>query len=244
MKRYLFSLALVVTSLSTPIVSQTNDSTYLKYLNNNKYVPKRSYYISETHNILKTEVTELFDGNIPLLWEHRFNKYIGIEGGLGVILPYFFIDFTNKNDPDNTLLRLLKFNNRFVNKNLGFSLKAEPRLYFFRDNVILGESRGMFLSFNYDWKHYKYLDINQLGAGYGCYYNYHRLSVQAILSVYYTMQSGYKDITNIKYIDDLDLLRNTDSSTDLDNQTTLLKLYFRIQIGYIIDPQERKRIKK
>jgi len=92
------------------LFGQTNDSTYEKYLINKKYVPKRVYYTTDSPEILKTEIAEILDGNIPIIWEHRFTDHLGIDGGVGLIMPYSFVDFFDKNNYYHIIPELFSLN--------------------------------------------------------------------------------------------------------------------------------------
>lgn len=76
--------------------------------------------LSTTTDIIKTDVFEYLNANIPIIWEHRFSDNFAIEGGLG-LLTNSFIQPVIKYD----------LNKKPINENLkgGFSLHIAPTYY-------------------------------------------------------------------------------------------------------------------
>ena len=45
---------------------------------------------TEAKNIIKTNITEILQANIPIIWEHRFNDNIALQSGVGWLTYNFF----------------------------------------------------------------------------------------------------------------------------------------------------------
>ena len=57
-----------------------------------------SYYfddagISKSKNIIKTDIISLIHGDFPIIYERAVTDKIGIETGIGILLPYYVHDF-------------------------------------------------------------------------------------------------------------------------------------------------------
>lgn len=78
MRRYIFILILLFVFL--PIFGQSNDIAV--YLDDNGR--------STTKNIIKTDLTDFLQANIPIIWEHRFNDFFALQTGFGLLTNSFF----------------------------------------------------------------------------------------------------------------------------------------------------------
>jgi hypothetical protein len=209
------------------VCSQTNDSTYQKYLLNNQNVPKRIYYGTDTRNILKTDITSILDGIIPVIWEHRFSEHLGMDGGLGLIMPYSIIDLFSKEADNFYGTSFFGYNPSFKNKKIGVSLQIEPKLFFSDNSLLIGNKGYSFLSAFYNLKGYDQLKISEIGLGWGITGELDKVSLQMIFSVFMVNQTAYSDYNDFKYIDFL---------TSVDGNTAKsLRASIRIQIGYNFD---------
>lgn len=45
---------------------------------------------TEANTIIKTDLSEMLDANIPLILEHRFNRIVSVQGGVGILTHSFF----------------------------------------------------------------------------------------------------------------------------------------------------------
>jgi hypothetical protein len=206
------------------VSSQTNDSTYQKYLLNNQNVPKRIYYGTDIHNILKTDITSIIDGIIPIIWEHRFTEHLGIDGGVGLIMPYSVLDLFSKEASNFSGKSFFGYNPSFKNKKIGASLQIEPKLFISDNSLFIGNKGCTFLSAFYNLKGYNQLNISEIGMGWGVSGELDKVCLQMIFSVFMINQTAYSESTDFKYIDFL---------TTVDGNTAKsLRASLRIQIGY------------
>jgi len=87
-----------------------NDSI-AKYLDDNG--------LSSYKNIIKTDVSQIMQGNIQLIWEHDISGYWRLESGIGLLTSNFY----------NPLLKVLyRDGNELFNKNGLESVKMNPGL--------------------------------------------------------------------------------------------------------------------
>ena len=229
MKKESIKIVLLFCSISISsifnVCSQTNDSTYQKYLLNNQNVPKRIYYGTDTRNILKTDITSILDGILPIIWEHRFTEHLGIDGGVGLIMPYSVIDIFRKEADNFSESSFFGYNPSFKNKKIGASLQIEPKLFFSDNNSLFIGSRGYsFLSAFYNLKGYSQLKISEIGLGWGVTGDIDRVTLQMIFSVFVVNQTASSGYDDFKYIDFL---------TYVDGNTAKsLRASLRVQIGF------------
>jgi hypothetical protein len=202
--------------------AQTNDSIYSQYLHNNNNVPKRVYYGRGSENILKTDLTSIFDGNIRLIWEHRFNDYFALDSGLGMILPYSLADILKRSD--GTILGVLGMNPQFINRNLGSSFHIEPKLFF-------DQSSYKYISVYYNFMKYSKLLCHEFSVAYGYNIDLKKTTYQTSIALSYINQipNSMGDITDIKY---KGYILGESYSDDLTSVGTI-RLSIRIQFGYI-----------
>ena len=76
--------------------------------------------ISQAKGILKTDAIAMIHGDWPVLYEHMLSDQFSIEGGVGILMPYYVHDF---------LTLIFTENNGITNNQLGFSLKGQLKLY-------------------------------------------------------------------------------------------------------------------
>ena len=75
--------------------------------------------LSSYKNIIKTDVSQIMQGNIQLIWEHDISGYWRLESGIGLLTSNFY----------NPLLNLLyRDGNELFNKNGLESVKMNPGL--------------------------------------------------------------------------------------------------------------------
>ena len=229
--KYLFLVVLLVVSSSFQLLSQTSDSTYQQYLLNNKNVPKRIYYCSENLDILKTNLSAILDGNVPLIWEHRFNEYYAIDGGPGLILPYSMIDYFKNSELGNT--NPFGLNSNFENKKLGFSYEIEPKLFLADNSLFINHNGYSFFSVFYKELLYSNLRIKELGVGLGITCDFDRTTIQMIFSICYDQQTLLDNFYNFKYLGPFSSVES--------NTANNLRLSLRLELGYIL--RSKKTIK-
>lgn len=76
--------------------------------------------ISQAKGILKTDAIAMIHGDWPLLYEHMLSDQFSIEGGVGLLMPYYVHDF---------LALIFTENNGITNNQLGVSFKGQLKLY-------------------------------------------------------------------------------------------------------------------
>lgn len=180
--------------------AQTNDSTYQQYLLNNQNVPKRVYYSSDVKNIIKTDIPSIIDGIFPIIWEHRFTDKLGIEGGIGLIMPYSVIDYFNENDRRTfSDVGLFGLNPAFNNEKYGTGLHIEPRFFTSGTPLFLGSNGTSFISCTYNRNFYSNLDISEFGAGYGTTFESDIMSLQLAISIFRVNQTAHNSADDFKY---------------------------------------------
>lgn len=184
------------------LFAQTNDSIYQQYLLNNQNIPKRVYYTSDVKNIIKTDISSIMDGIFPVIWEHRFTDAFGIDGGIGLIMPYSIVNFFgDKMKQDFAVLELLGFNPAFNNNKYGTALHIEPRLFHSSEGLYIGSNGKSFISCTYNLKYYSKLNIREIGVGYGMTGESDKMSLQLIISFFMVTQTAHYDTNDFKYID-------------------------------------------
>lgn len=205
--------------------SQTSDSTYQKYLQNPQNVPKRVYYSSDNKNILKTDLGSIIDGNIPLIWEHRFSDHFSIDGGVGVTMKYSINSFISNND--NYGDSPWGLNTRFRSDKPGYSFQLEPRLNIADNSPLIGKG-SLFVSLYHKQIAYPRLNISESGIGYGYSNDFEHTSLQFIFLVLYLHQVKASESDEFKYSGDL--FQQTNSRIANGFVASI-----RIQFGFILD---------
>jgi len=236
--RFFLSLHLKLTTtllaltliFSIHLSGQTNDSTYQQYLLNNRDVPKRVYYASDAKNIIKTDIISIAGGHLPIIWEHRFNDHFGFDAGPGLLLPYSFFDILGEGWGD-AYPDFFPFviNPNFVNKNLGISLRLEPKIYWKTEHQFTSMSHSNSISTFYNLKSYSNLLINEIGVAYTYIADFDKFTYQPSFALSYVIQTPFHDESNVKYFGK--------ASADLSNyglhKISCFRLYFRLNMGYI-----------
>ena len=220
---------------SAGLMAQTSDSIYQQYLLNNHNVPKRVYYTDDSKNIIKTNIFSIIDGNLPIIWEHKFDNCLGFEIGPGIILPYTFFDIIGQNKTDELFKPSFPFiiNPTFSNRKLGVSFQVEPKLYL--GNVPWG-SLGTF----YSLKSYSKLLIHEIGFAFNFIDQYpgsKNFASQMGITFSYLNQIPLYNVENVKYIG---TVSNEFSSYGLPKVSCFL-LAFRLQVGYLFDNQIKQK---
>lgn len=217
---------------SATVFSQTNDSTYQQYLLNNKNVPKRVYYNSDVKNILKTSIFSIVDGNIPIIWEHRFNDYFALEGGPGLILPYTVTDLF-VGDTSHDFFHLLGQNTNFKNRKIGASFQLEPKLF-------LGLSSSYYISTFYRYRGYSSLHINEVGIAYGVNLDSDYLANELSFALSYLNQVPISENSEVRFAG----VKSSNLSSYGLAMVNTIQLSLRLHLGYIIQtPLKNKKIK-
>lgn len=75
---------------------------------------------TEVSNIIKTDVTEILEGNIPIILDHKFNNFLALQGGVGLLTHSFFKPVIPPILADSKLYPDIKG---------GYSLYLQPVLY-------------------------------------------------------------------------------------------------------------------
>lgn len=225
---------------SVTVYSQTNDSTYLNYLLKNKNVATRSVNAGEAHNILKTDLITIFNGQLPIIWEHRFNRSLGFDAGIGIILPYTFFKILGEDvnpnpglyyDPPYPNFFPFIVNPLFQNNKLGFSLYAAPKVYFETNHRYEALSHSNCLGVFYQLRSFSKLLINEVGITYSSISENDKLSFQPTVSLSYVMQTPFSDVQDVKY--------HGKASTSLTSHglpsVNAIRLSFTFPIGYVFN---------
>lgn len=233
MEKYKILVLSLCLFIVIPLLAQTSDSTYQQYLQNNSKVPKRYYYASDSKNILKTDIVAMLDGNIPLIWEHRFSEHWGLDGGVGVLLKYSMNDYVSKKDFDDEAP--FGLNTNFKNNKLGFSCQLEPKI-FLSDNSVLIDKGYTFLSLYYKNLFYSRLSIREIGVGYGFTADFDHTTLQMILSILYVRQSIPTQEDEFKYLGPFSSANGTEAKGAM--------ISLRIQLGYIFNSRKQPIIQK
>lgn len=227
----LSAIFLVLTILSISNLSgQTKDSIYLQYLLNNSEIPKRVYYSGDHKNIIKTDIISIAGGHLPIIWEHRFNDYLGFDAGPGLLLPYTFFDFLGKDSraayPDFFPFII---NPNFENKKMGISLRLEPKMYWYTDNQITALSHSNSISTFYNFKSYSNLLINEIGVAYTYIDDFNKFTYQPSFALSYVVQMPFNNASNVRYLG-----KPSDSLSSYGlPRISCFRLYFRLNLGYI-----------
>ncbi|MCK4662030.1 MAG: hypothetical protein KAT68_04150 [Bacteroidales bacterium] len=97
-----------------------------KLLAQNDSLNDISYYldddrgISDGRNLVKINFLSIINGDIPVYYERILSKSIGIEVGVGLLLPYYCFEISN----------LFSEDTKIENPDYGYSLWIQPKYYF------------------------------------------------------------------------------------------------------------------
>ena len=130
---------------------------------------------------VKTNVVSLISGEFPISFEYKFSKYVGVEAGAGLILPYHVnLELTNM---------VFKVDNAnyepFTNKKMGYSLLFSSNFY------TIGRGWGnIFFNLFAHFRHYSTVNVLNCGleSGYRGYY-FNALLFDFGLKVYWKHQN-------------------------------------------------------
>jgi hypothetical protein len=109
-----FFIFIFIFFVSTSAQSQNTDTNSVAYLMDDGN-------ISNTKNIIKVNFISPIMGDVPFYYERLLGKYIGIEAGVGILLPYY--------GPEG--LGILYEEKEIVDPGLGYSIWVQPKVYFF-----------------------------------------------------------------------------------------------------------------
>ncbi len=76
--------------------------------------------ISVAKGIWKTDVIAMIHGDWPVIYEHLLSDQFSVEGGIGLLMPYYVHDF---------LALAFAENRGITNNQLGWSIKLQGKLY-------------------------------------------------------------------------------------------------------------------
>lgn len=228
----LIVLFFILNSLS--VLSQTNDSTYLNYLLKDKSVPKRNDYAGDKKNIIKTNIISIIDGELPIIWEHRFNDRFGFDIGPGLIMPYSANKRFGAEDMETAPFfdkNIFYLNPDFENTKFSASFLVEPKVFFHLNDKFIIKKTITFLSPFFRVKAYPNQFVKEIGISYGGVREESKFSSSLSFALSYTIETPYDSDTVLKY-------RGTASkrisSFNLP-EYTLLRFYIRINIGTVIN---------
>lgn len=230
------------------IGAQTTDSIYALYLKDPTKVPPRVKYTSDKFNAIKLRVFDMMDGHLPIVWEHRFNNWLGVDLAPGLILPFTINDYINSNVLDDLSFSVIdnsglsigttKMNTSFVNHHLGFSAFVQPKVY--AGDIVIGERSPTRSTQTYPWlscgpfysfKNYSSVMINEVGFAFDfiTYSSSEHFTSQWGVSVSYLQQSPKHNISEVRY--------NGVQSPELSMfgipNVNILRITLRYQLGYI-----------
>lgn len=240
MMKFSVTFLLFAFLFSVTVYSQQNDTTYLNYLLKNKNVATRSVNAGEAHNILKTDLITIFNGQLPIIWEHRFNRSLGFDAGIGILLPYTSFEILEniRADPNGFNVPIdypnffpLIVNPAFRNKKLGISLYAAPKIYFETNHRYEVLSHSNSLGIFYQLRSFSKLLINEVGITYAYILEDDVISSQPTVSLSYVMQTPYSDVQDVKY--------HGKASVDLTSRglpsVNAIRLSFTFPLGYVFN---------
>ncbi|MDR1878725.1 MAG: hypothetical protein LBQ64_04090 [Bacteroidales bacterium] len=140
--------------------------------------------IGSAKNIVKTDIISIISGELPVSWEHKFSKQIGIEAGAGVLLPYY----VNMNIMQWMLSKHNTFP-AFTNTKMGFSA-----LFAFNYSFLMDERWSIGPVVHYR----QYSGVLVLDYGVQCGYKalfFNLLSVDFGLKMYGLWQKSRDNVT-------------------------------------------------
>jgi len=221
------------------IFTQTNDSTYLNFLLKDDNGPKRNYRVDMTKNILKTNVIQIFDGELQTTWEHRFNYKFGFDIGTGLIMPYSINKYSPLNSgydgPPNIFLKsgdlFLFHNNEFENKKFGVSFLIEPKYYYYSKTLFLSRYYANSIGPFYRIRSYSNLLINEFGLAYTYIYAHRVALYTPSVAFSYTIQTPFNGESDLKYYGNALSKLNRHGLHDYIS----FRIYVRLLIGYVIN---------
>lgn len=230
MKRNIILLS-ILTLLNLFTKAQTNDSTYLNYLNNSTSIPKMKSIGTDMKNIIKTDIFSIVDGHLPIIWEHRFKDNLGFDIGSGLLLPYNFFKILGKGSLD-AYPDFFPFiiNPNFKNDKFGISFYAAPKFYFRSIKNDLLDDHIDCISTYYTMKSYSDLFINEVGITYTYILNYSAVTFQPLFGISYINQAPHNDIANVKY-------RGTQSLNVSEHglpYVNSIRIFMRFNIGWLM----------
>jgi hypothetical protein len=100
---------------SVPNLGQTKSSNSI-----DQYLDDGGRTMAE--NLVKTNISEIFTGNIPIYWEHRFDNHFTLECSMGLLTNFLY----------NPPIDVSSFTNFKMNNALkaGYSVSIAPKNYF------------------------------------------------------------------------------------------------------------------
>lgn len=136
-------------------------------------------------NIIKTDVSQMLQANIPLIFEHRFNNIISLQGGFGLLTNDFFRPVLSPVFASNPLYSKLKG---------GYSLYVQPLFYAngfesfyvgipfrYRRHSTQAESYEFNIALGYQWFKGRHLSFDlSVGGGFNLEY-----SLDGVSYIYY-----------------------------------------------------------
>lgn len=243
-----------VLCMSPKVSAQTTDSIYALYLKDPTKVPPRVKYTSDKFNAIKLRVFDMLDGHLPIVWEHRFNNWLGVDLAPGIILPFTINDYIKSETLDRISFSpfespqlsvgLIKMNSTFVNHHFGYSAFVQPKVY--AGEIRIGERRPTRSTQAYPWlscgpfysfKNYSSVMINEVGFAFDfiTYSSSEHFTSQYGVSISYMMQSPKHNIQEVRY--------NGVQSSELSMfgipNVNVVRVTLRYQLGYIF----QKKIK-
>jgi len=172
MKKVVFYLLLLC---SISVFSQVNNIE--KYLDDGGR--------TAANNIIKTDVSQMLQANIPLIFEHRFNNNFSLQGGFGLLTHDFFRPVLNPIFASDPLYSQLKG---------GYSLFIQPVCYLdgfesfyigipfrYRRHSTQAKSYEFNIALGYQWIKGRHLSLDlSVGGGFNLEY-----SLDGVSYIYY-----------------------------------------------------------
>jgi hypothetical protein len=160
---------------------------------------------------------------MPIILEHRISDYFGIDGGLGLIMPYTIADFI-KNDSNKLTALLLGLNPKFKNRSFGASLQIEPKFFISDDCIFSGHKGYNYLSIYCNFQGYRDQGIREFGLGYGVAVELSKINLQLITTFSLISLKRHHTNTDFKY--------NTSPLFSDELTANRFRLFFRLLIGF------------
>ena len=213
-KTFTFFICMLFSLIFSVILAQNNDSTTYFYT---KKVTETK--ISDISDLIKTDIYSIAEGDLPIIWEHRFSDNFTLEGGLGMIMPF-------TNDIMSTIIPIAQLNPDFKNKKFGLSFVVEPR---YRG---IENTKVNYFSAIARLRSYDQLFISEYGLGFGTSFNISKITVEPAVYFTFCFQKTYGGNTIFKY-NPSTTVESLGIKDDYNNQTAV-RMTFALKLGYPI----------
>lgn len=172
-------ILIIFISIVIEVYSAEKDSTTYFY---KKTISEESFLTSK--NLIKTDLISIIDGNVPIIWEHKFSDIFSLEGGLGIIIPI----------GNNRLNNIINFelNPDYIVKKIGGSALLEFRYHpeFFKSQYFCLKTRI---------RSYDHLLVSEMGLGVGFSFKLFNYTIEPEAYMTPIYENNYGANTSFKY---------------------------------------------